>query len=56
MEPNIEQMIIDLRAQGLDCHTIARKLELTLLDVEKVVYKGMEINPEIIMAWMGAHH
>jgi hypothetical protein len=55
-EQQIEQMVIDLRADGLDCYTIARKLELSLLEVEKIVYRGMEVDPEIVMAWMGAHH
>ena len=53
---HIEQMIRDLRAEGNDCYTIARKLELSVLEVEKVVYRGMEIDPEIVMTWMGAHH
>jgi len=52
----IEQMIKDLRAEGNDCYTIARKLDLTLLEVERVVYEGKEVDPEIVMAWMGAHH
>jgi hypothetical protein len=56
MEQQIEQMVMDLRAEGLDCYTIARKLELTLLEVEKIVYRGLEIDAEQIMAWMGAHH
>ena len=56
MEPQIEQMIIDLRAEGFDCFQIARKLELTVLEVEKIVYRGLEIDFEQVMAWMGAHH
>jgi hypothetical protein len=52
----IEQMVMDLRADGLDCYTIARKLNLTLQEVEKIVYKGLEIDIEQVMAWMGAHH
>jgi hypothetical protein len=49
-------MVMDLRADGLDCYTIARKLELTVLEVEKIVYKGLEVDFEQVMAWMGAHH
>jgi hypothetical protein len=56
MEQQIEQMVMDLRAEGFDCFQIARKLELTVLEVEKIVYKGLEIDAEQIMAWMGAHH
>ncbi len=52
----IEQMVMDLRAEGHDCFQIARKLEMPILEVEKVVYRGMEIDPEVVMAWMGAHH
>jgi hypothetical protein len=53
---HIEKMVMDLRADGLDCYTIARKLNLTLQEVEKIVYKGLEIDIEQVMAWMGAHH
>jgi hypothetical protein len=53
---HIEKMVMDLRADGLDCYTIARKLNLTLQEVEKIVYRGLEIDIEQVMAWMGAHH
>lgn len=56
MEQQIEQMVMDLRKEGFDCFQIARKLELTLLEVEKIVYRGLEIDPDQIMAWMGAHY
>ncbi len=57
MEPeHIRQMVMDLRADGHDCMTISRKLDLTLLEVEKIVYKGLEIDFEQVMSWMGAHH
>ncbi len=52
----IEQMVMDLRAEGHDCFQIARKLEMPILEVEKIVYKGLEIDIEHVMAWMGAHH
>jgi hypothetical protein len=52
----IEQMVMDLRAEGHDCFQIARKLEMPILEVEKIVYKGLEIDIEQVMAWMGAHH
>ncbi len=52
----IEQMVMDLRAKGHDCFQIARKLEMPILEVEKIVYKGLEIDIEQVMAWMGAHH
>ena len=53
---HVEQMVMDLRADGSDCYTIARKLNLTLQEVEKIVYKGLEVDFEQVMAWMGAHH
>jgi hypothetical protein len=56
MEQQIEQMVMDLRKEGYDCFQIARKLELTILEVENIIYKSLEIDPEQIMAWMGAHH
>jgi hypothetical protein len=55
-QEHIEQMVRDLRNEGFDCYTISRKLELTVLEVEEIVYRGLEIDPEQIMAWMGAHH
>jgi hypothetical protein len=56
MDEQIQQMVMDLRKEGFDCFQIARKLELTVLQVEEIVYRGLEIDPEQIMAWMGAHH
>jgi hypothetical protein len=53
---HIEKMVMDLRADGSDCYAIARKLNLTLQEVEKIVYKGLEVDFEQVMAWMGAHH
>jgi hypothetical protein len=29
---------------------------MPILEVEKIVYKGLEIDIEQVMAWMGAHH
>ncbi len=55
-QEHIEQMVRDLRKEGFDSFQIARKLELTVLEVENIIYKGLEIDPEQIMAWMGAHH
>jgi hypothetical protein len=55
-QEHIEQMVRDLRKEGFDCYTISRKLELTVLQVEEIVYRGLEIDPEQIMSWMGAHH
>ena len=36
--PNIVQMINDLRNEGFDSNTIARKLELTTVEVENIIY------------------
>ena len=50
------QEIRDLRNEGYDVQTIARKLELTLPEVEEVVYGITEANTDILMFWAGQHH
>jgi hypothetical protein len=55
--PEIVQMVKDLRSDGLDCHTIARKLELTVPEVEEIVYGPAVTDPDMIefVHW-GAHY
>lgn len=50
------QEIRDLRSEGYDVQTIARKLELTLPEVEEVVYGISETDTDILMFWAGQHH
>ena len=50
------QEIRDLRSEGYDVQTIARKLELTVPEVEEVVYGITEADADILMFWAGQHH
>jgi DNA-binding NarL/FixJ family response regulator len=50
------QEIRDLRSEGYDVQTIARKLELTLLEVEEVVYGVTEADTDTLLFWAGQHH
>lgn len=50
--------ILDLRKDGLDCYQIARKLELTVPEVENVVYGQVkDLSPDMIeyLHW-GQHY
>lgn len=42
------QEILNLRKDGLDCYQIARKLELTVPEVEEVVYGPAVADPDMI--------
>lgn len=55
--PDIVQMIKDLRNEGHDCFQIARKLELTVPEVEEIVYGPVVTDPDMIefVHW-GAHY
>ena len=48
ISPEIRQMVIDLRSEGLDCFQIARKLELTVPEVEEIVYGPAVTDPDMI--------
>jgi len=56
-QEHIVQMVKDLRSEGMDCHTIARKLELTVPEVEEIVYGPAVTDPDMIefVHW-GAHY
>ena len=51
-----EQMVMDLRKEGYDCYQIARKLEMTVPEVEEIVYGFHEDDIETLLMWTGAHH
>ena len=51
-----EQMIMDLRKEGYDCHQIASKLEITVTEVEDVVFGFKDEDIDILLMWTGAHH
>ena len=57
ISPEIRQMVNDLRSEGLDCFQIARKLELTVPEVEEIVYGPIVTDPDMIefVHW-GAHY
>jgi hypothetical protein len=46
--PEIRQMVTDLRTEGNDCFQIARKLELTVPEVEEIVYGPSSQDPDMI--------
>ena len=50
------QEIRDLRSEGYDVQTIARKLELTVPEVEAVVYGVTEADTDTLLFWAGQHH
>jgi hypothetical protein len=55
--PEIRQMVADLRTEGNDCFTIARKLELTVPEVEEIVYGPSSQDPDMIeLVHWGAHY
>ena len=56
MTTDRSQEIKDLRAEGYDVQTIARKLELTLPEVEAVVYGVSEVDTDTLLFWAGQHH
>ena len=53
-----EQMVMDLRAEGYDCFQIARKLEMTVPEVEAIVFGDYDIDPAMLemLHWSGHHH
>jgi hypothetical protein len=55
--PDIVQMVRDLRTEGYDNFQIARKLELTVPEVEEIVYGPAVTDPDMIefVHW-GAHY
>ena len=50
------QEIRDLRSEGYDVQTIASKLELTVPEVEAVVYGVSEVDTDTLLFWAGQHH
>ena len=55
--PDIVQMVKDLRSEGYDSFQIARKLELTVPEVEEILYGPIVTDPDMIefVHW-GAHY
>jgi hypothetical protein len=51
-----EQIVIDLRKEGYDCFQIARKLELTVPEVEHIVYGFQDEDIETLLMWTGSHY
>ena len=52
-----EQMVVDLRNEGYDCYQIARKLDMTVPEVEEIVYKDQDADyNDALMRWTGAHY
>ena len=51
-----EQMVMDLRKEGHDCFQIARKLELTVPEVEEIVYGFHDEDIETLLMWTGSHY
>lgn len=51
-----QQMVMDLRSEGYDCHQIARKLEMLVPEVEEIVYGDNDEDIEALMYWSGAHY
>ena len=49
-----EQMVMDLRSEGHDNFQIARKLEMTVPEVEEIVYGDCDLDAEMIeyMHWV----
>jgi len=57
MTTDRSQEIKDLRAEGLDCFQIARKLGLTVPEVEAVVYGQVaDLSPDAIELYHWAQH
>ena len=56
MNTDRSQEIRDLRSEGYDTHTIARKLELTVPEVEEVVYGITIVDDDTLLFWAGQHH
>lgn len=57
MATDRSQEIHDLRSEGLDCYQIARKLELTVPEVEAVVYGQVkDLSPDAIELYHWAQH
>lgn len=56
MSTDRTQEIRDLRAEGHDTYTIARKLELTVSEVEKVVYGTDEATDDTLVFWANQHY
>lgn len=51
-----KQMVMDLRAEGYDNFQIARKLELTVPEVEEIVYGFQDEDIETLLLWTGSHY
>lgn len=51
-----EHMVMDLRKEGYDCHQIARKLEMTVPEVEEIVYGFQDEEIETLLMWTGSHY
>ena len=51
-----EQMVMDLRKEGHDCFQIARKLDMTVAEVEDIVYVFQDEEIETLLRWTGSHY
>lgn len=56
MNTDRSQEIRDLRSEGFDTHTIARKLELTVPEVEEIVYGITTVDDDTLLFWASQHH
>jgi hypothetical protein len=56
MSTDRTQEIRDLRAEGHDTYTIARKLELTVPEVEKVIYGTDGATDDSLVFWASQHY
>ena len=56
MSTDRTQEIRDLRTLGYDTYTIARKLELTVPEVEKVIYGTDEATDDSLVFWASQHY
>ena len=50
------QMVMDLRSEGYDNFQIARKLEMTVAEVEEIVYGFQDEDIETLLLWTGSHY
>ena len=54
--PDIAQMVRDLRNEGNDCFQIARKLELTVPEVEEIIFGHKNQDTETLILWAAVHY
>ena len=51
-----ERMVMDLPKEGHDCFQIARKLDMTVAEVEEIVYGFQDEEIEALLMWTGSHY